>query len=480
VPLAGAHDGVFYLRDEADNWRLYLGLSLAIDGRAFLGPGVSAGSLKPTLMLRRVRPEISGELGKRWQFMLAADFGQTSLDNPLGTDQTSAAPVGVDPSASSGRYASAQTAAVRGGPTDVFVNYRLDELVNLELGQFAAPFMLENRTRDAHTPFLERSLAVRVLGIPTHREIGLMVWGAPPDQFVHYEAGVFNGDGPNRLNVDDDVDAMGRVFLRPLASVSGTLRGFQVGTSLHYGIRDAQDVLYDYPAMTTQGGFVFQSPVYAASNGWVHVIPSGRQAVWAAELFFPFYRFDLTGEIVFVKNNTREALEGAYGQSLRRGDLSGRSHYLELGWWPLGRRELTGVPGLQMPTQLDLTRPPPADSSSAVELLIRWEQLAAAYQSASRSGEADANNMDGDIRVNVWCFGVNYWASRQVRLSMNYLYYGFPDSAPPTPSVAGGPSWSSAQRAAAPGNTLPVGVDDLARDQAHSLHELSLRIGVSL
>jgi len=106
-----------------------------------------------------------------------------------------------------------------------------------------------------------------------------------------------------------------------------------------------------------------------------------------------------------------------------------------------------------------------------VQLLAKWEQVHLNYESASRAGTADAKNADGAIKVNAFSLGVNYWASKHIRLTANYVLDVFPDS------TAGG---SSANRALAPGNTLAKGLNDGARAGAHSLHEFLLRAAVAL
>ena len=98
---------------------------------------------------------------------------------------------------------------------------------------------------------------------------------------------------------------------------------------------------------------------------------------------------------------------------------------------------------------------------------------------AARGGTPDAKNVDGDIKVNVISAGVNYWATRHMRVTVNYMLNMFPDSAPTKASSSNGPAWSSSQRALAPGNQLPVGVNDEARDDAHTLHEVTARVAVA-
>ncbi|MET0792317.1 MAG: porin, partial [Polyangiaceae bacterium] len=236
-PLAGWHNGVFYLRDTTDNYRLYVQGRAQVDFYSYAGAGVADTALKPTLFLRRIRPEIGGELFKRWWFSIAGDFGATNVDNAKGTNETSAAAPGVAPTEATGRYASAQTTRVSAAPTDVFLNYRAHPLLNFQVGQFDAPFTMENRTSDKYIPFMERSLAVRAVGIPTNKEIGLMIWGELKDKYWFYSAGLFDGDGQNRLNTDSRGDVMLRTFVHPLASDKSALKDLQIGGSVRYGSR---------------------------------------------------------------------------------------------------------------------------------------------------------------------------------------------------------------------------------------------------
>jgi hypothetical protein len=75
---------------------------------------------------------------------------------------------------------------------------------------------------------------------------------------------------------------------------------------------------------------------------------------------------------------------------------------------------------------------------------------------------------------------VNYWLTKHVRLTANYMNYSFPDSEPVSPSVKGGVHQTAEQRALAPAQLLTKGVDDEARSNAHHLNELMFRVGVAL
>ncbi len=484
-PLAGFHNGLFYLRDPNDNVHLFINGRMHIDFFSYAGGGVPETVLKPTLFLRRIRPEIQGDFLGHWNFMIAGEFGATALDNPRGTNETAAAAPGTPPGANTARFAPAQTTRFQAAPADAFLNYREGTLFNLQVGQFDAPFMMDNRTSDKYTAFMERALPVRAVGIPANKEIGAMAWGETENRLFYYSFGPFNGDGQNRPNADARFDLMGRFFVHPLATTSiakdNPIKDMQIGTSLHYGSRDKKWVEYDYPQLTTQGAYAFWTPTYAGTNGTNHIIPAGDQIGVAAELRIPFDRFDLTGEFLYVKNNTREALEGFEATNTDRyGAIKGISYYAQLGYWIFGKRDINGLPGYQNPPKLRWGYPDPAEPDTALQLLAKWEQVSLNYDSASRAGAADAKNVDGDIKLNALSFGMNYWATKHVRISLNYIFNHFPDSAPVKASTMGGPQQTSKNRALAPGNTIAPGVDDGARDSAHDLHEILARFAIAL
>lgn len=478
-PLAGYHGGLFYLRDADDNYRLYLQGRAHVDFYSYAGPGVSDTTLKPTLFLRRARPEISGEFFHHVWFMLAGDFGATAIDNPRGTNETSAAAPGMAPSASSGRYASAQTPRVSAAPSDVFLNFQAEKWLNVQVGQFDAPFTMENRTSEKWgTPFMERSLVVRDVAVPTQKQIGLMLWGEA-FKMLNYSVGLFDGDGQNRLNVDSRGDLFARAYVMPLASRSDALKNLEFGVSVREGSRDPHYVNYDVPALTTQGQYAFWNPTYTSSTGLTHIVYSGRQSGIAGEVRIPYRLVDLTAEAVYIDKHTREATDGTQSlPSPRFGSLRGSSYYVEFGYWPLGNRDINGVPGVQNPPHLDFKKADKPTPERALQLLAKWEQLRLNYSSARRSGSADPRNIDGDIRVDAFSLGANYWLTKHLRLTVNYVLNLFPDSGPVSASPKGGPSQTATQRAQAPGNTLNAGVNDEARSNAHALHEVLARVAV--
>ncbi len=479
-PLAGYHNGLFYLRDPYDNFRLYVQGRAQIDAYTYAGPGVSDTTLKPTLFLRRIRPEITGELFHCILFSIAGDFGATALDNPKGTTEISAAAPGAAPTASSGRYASAETTKLSAAPTDVFITVKAHDLLNAQIGQFDAPFTMENRTSDKFIPFTERSLAVRAVGIPTNKEIGLMLWGEMPNKLLYYFGGVFDGDGQNRLNTDSRGEVIGRVFLHPLFMLQNVLKTAQIGGSVLYGSRDKTFTDYDYPALSTQGNFSFWSPTYTGAGGPTHIIPAGDQVGGAAELV-PFSLFDVTSEFVYVNNGTREAIEGFEATNSERfGAMKGFSYYVEVGVWPIGPRDLNGLPGYENNPHVDFSKADPVDPAVAVQVVAKWEQVHLNYASAARSGTPDAKNIDGTVNVDAFSLAANLWVTKHCRFAVDYVLDVFPGSEPVSATTKGGVSQTKDQRAIAPAQTLSPGVDNDARQRPRPARDPVPRVGRSL
>ena len=158
--------------------------------------------------------------------------------------------------------------------------------------------------------------------------------------------------------------------------------------------------------------------------------------------------------------------------------MKGFSYYAQVAVWLIGDRQYVRRPGYLDPPHIDFTKPLPATTSS-IELLAKFEQLRLTYSSASRAGVADSKSPDGDLNVDVVSFGANYWITRRVRLSATYDLNIFPGSEPTSASATGDAKQTSAQRAVGPAQSLASGVNDAAREGAHTLNELTLRAAVA-
>jgi phosphate-selective porin OprO/OprP len=164
----------------------------AYDGRF---PGTATSKTKDRFRLRRARINLSGDFAEQFDFKIEGDFelGDTGLNVRDATGKTIAS----------------NTDRVAFGATDIFVNWHALPEANVKVGQFKAPFGLEQLTPDATRSFIERSQVTEAL--TPERQIGVQIWGKPfaelwPEkkELLSYSAGIFNGSGRNTTTNDNN------------------------------------------------------------------------------------------------------------------------------------------------------------------------------------------------------------------------------------------------------------------------------------
>lgn len=107
-----------------------------------------------------------------------------------------------------------------GGATlkDAVVGYRFADAFSLQTGQFKAPTSRQQLTSSGSQMFVDRSLADETFNLG--RDRGVMAKGEFADSRVEYMAGVFNGNGENRGNPNDEHMFAVRVDINPLGKFS--------------------------------------------------------------------------------------------------------------------------------------------------------------------------------------------------------------------------------------------------------------------
>ena len=244
----------------------------------------------------------------------------------------------------------------------------------VQAGQFDAPFTLENRTSDAYTDFIERSMAVRALGVPRNKEIGAMVHGLLGDLF-YYSAGVFNGEGPEFRNADNQPDGIGRMVLTPLGGRDSAFRRLAIGGSGWYGRHSLGPL---FPAQATPGGVRFLVPRWATGQGTPRTLEMrehGTVMAAAGELSLPLgTRFGMRAEVVWKQQELTEADVATPMIPLSSAQLDGLAGYGELWLWLLGNERLLPAPGLELPLRADRAGGP-RRLADGIMLAVRGEFL---------------------------------------------------------------------------------------------------------
>src|SRR6266516_5805868 len=151
-------------------------------------------AIKDRFRLRRARINMTGDFAEQFDFKVEGDFEQSDGTSNNRTDFSG---------------------------TDIFVNWHQFPEAQIKVGQWKAPFGLEQITPDTTLFLAERSLPTGA--ITPDRQIGAQLWGKPfthlwPEQkdLLTYYAGIFNGNGRN-VSVNDNESFMyvGRLELMP-------------------------------------------------------------------------------------------------------------------------------------------------------------------------------------------------------------------------------------------------------------------------
>jgi phosphate-selective porin len=406
-PLAGVSDSSMFLRAPDGSFVFFPSGRVQVDAYHFSS---SNKTPNPTFLLRRARLELAGWIGSWAFFNLAGDFA------------AGAAPTTGVPAVQSNL-----------NTTDDFVALApRGTIAMLQVGQFDAPFTLENRTSDKYFDFMERSITVRAFAIPTNKEMGAMVHGYNDARNFMYSVGVFNGDGQNYKNLDDQFDFMGRAWVAPFSFMGdGPLRDAAIGGSFWTG--DRGNTLAPV-SQTTQGGFTFlnfgqyNATVNGTANTPVQLRQVGRLEAFASEVNVPVaHTFGVRNEVVWRHSPLAEdqVASNGTGTILGGADLKGWSTYTELWYWALGDDRIIGdQQGLgAYPRFKKFGVKPP---QHGVMLAFRFEYL---DETVSEHADAAAltlgNKAVGTTKVESFELGVNYWYSKRFRMTRNYVFNHF-------------------------------------------------------
>ena len=260
----------FYVQQRGPELKLVLGGFIQVnfedgDVSAFEGR-FGQTAIDDRFRLRRARINLTGDYAEQFDFKMEGDFGQS--DGTSGNRTAFSA-------------------------TDIWVNYHQFPAAQVKIGQYKAPFGLEQLTPDTQLLTIERTLPTGA--ITPDRQIGAELWGKPftsiwPEQkdLLTYYAGIFNGNGRN-ITVNDNNNFMfvGRLELQPFKDVFGK------GSFLKFG----GDVLN---SRDEQGVNISQSSnLLVNSDGSLSpfVLPSAdERTAWSVDAWLRMGPFDLIGE----------------------------------------------------------------------------------------------------------------------------------------------------------------------------------------
>jgi len=233
-------------------------------------------ALKDRFRLRRARINLTGDFAENFDFKVEGEFENSDGISSNRTDFSG---------------------------TDIFINWHQFPEANVKVGQWKAPFGLEQLTPDPTLIIIERSLPTGA--ITPERQVGVQVWGKPftniwPAQkdLLTYYAGIFNGNGRN-VGVNDNNNFMyvGRLELLPW---QGKLLGQNSSLKLGGDVLNSRD---------DKGTNISQSlNLLVNSDGSLSpfVLPGAdERTAWSVDAWFNLGPFDLIGEYLQEKVNGR-------------------------------------------------------------------------------------------------------------------------------------------------------------------------------
>src|SRR6266446_5516136 len=232
-------------------------------------------ALKDRFRLRRARINLTGDFAENFDFKIEGDFEQNDGTSGNRTDFSG---------------------------TDIWLNWHQFPAAQIKVGQYKAPFGLEQLTPDTTLFIIERSLPTGA--ITPERQIGVELWGKPftnvwPEQkdLLTYYAGIFNGNGRN-ISVNDNNNFM---YVGRLEST--LFKGFfGKDSSLKLGA----DVLNSRDDAGTNISQTLNLLVNADGSLSPFVLPTAdERTAWSVDAWLKLGPFDLIGEYLEEKVNGR-------------------------------------------------------------------------------------------------------------------------------------------------------------------------------
>ncbi len=348
--------GPFSIQSANGNFLIRFGADLQVDNRTF--PGDSSVFLQDQILMRRVRPAISGTLYKYVDYYIRPDFGQGAVV----------------------LY-------------EAYMQLNYFSRANLRVGKFKPPVGLERLQSDDDTNFIERGLPT--LLVPS-RDIGYQFSGDIVKRRVNYAVGVFNGVTDNGLSdaaVSDHRDYAARLFLTPFQpNAKSPLAGLGFGVGATSGNVDGIPL----PAFKSFG----QNTFFTYASG---VTYGGHRRRLAPQANYYMGPFGLLAEYTLSK-------EGLQKGNVRR-DVAFRAWQVQASYVLTGEKK-----GFTSPVPKKAFDPR-NHGWGAVELAVRVSDFEAEKGIYNYGYAAAATS---PRHAHEWVGGVNWYLNRMVRLTLDY------------------------------------------------------------
>ena len=270
---------------------------------------------------------------------------------------------------------------------DGYVKINFHPGIQFKIGQFKIPFSQEELISTKWLEFVENaSLNNLVPG----RSPGFQIQGELFDGLLAYQTGLFNGLGKLSTNTSNVPEFYVRSRLTPFRS-SEMLNGFSFGGALGRGRHEGGESVI---GETSSRSFVFFEPVPI----------NGKVERYNAELAWLHRNWSLRGEL----DQSIQAREGLGSGGNDLPDVVGRGLYLAGSYYLTGEEKIEDDIYPLSPFMFE------GGGTGAWELAFRYEKI-------SIDDGSDSN------RHQAYTFAVNWWMTRFLRVSSNFIVELFED-----------------------------------------------------
>jgi hypothetical protein len=284
----------------------------------------------------------------------------------------------------------------------------------VRIGQYKAFFSREYLTSFADVDTIKRAMITDSGGINPKYDIGVSVWS--PNVFnglLWYGVGIFNGNGANNSDTNDDKDVIGRVVLSPFAPTNiSFMKGLSFGGSFQYG-RETPNQTQSGPKTPTNWAF-FKDVGFR-----------GERIRYGAEAAYTLGPFKLQGEWIYqtLEREKQVRVDPTTNEIVSSGGkLIDAPDYNEWGWYVLGTYFPWGnaTKGLQLVAQYEFMD---ADDDKAADKYLEANPIGKHSPDANSVSDpwGNALNLRGNS-AEVVTLGFNYFISYNIRLAFNYYW----------------------------------------------------------
>jgi phosphate-selective porin OprO and OprP len=347
---------------------------LWFDSRLFFHDG---GLVNNSFVLRRARIISEGTLSKIFEFQVVPEFVNSSV-----------------------------------GIVDANVNVALSKAVQIKFGRFKPPVGLEMLQSDTVSLFTDRAMATSLV---PNRDLGVQVGGALVDGTVNYAIGVFNGvaDGATTSNADydNDKDVAARLFVQPFKnSADSPLQGLGFGVGGESGRQKTASALTaGYKTDGQQTFFRYRTTAVADGPIW-RVSP---QAYYYNGAFGALAEYNVSA--VNVRSSAASPAT----------ELRNKAWQASASWVLTGEKASYLGVAPDHPLSLD------NGTWGAWEVAVRYADL----KIDSNAFPLFADPAVSASQAAAWGVGVNWYATRTFRATLDYFRTRFSTAQPPTATL---------------------------------------------